>query len=53
MTYAYIRLNDTAISDPTVRSIAERFLGIGESIFDMVQAMAVNSAYFKKDSRRR
>jgi len=41
-----------AITDPTIRSVAERFLGIGESIFDMVQTTAVNSTYFRKDSRR-
>ncbi|KAH7912035.1 DUF1748-domain-containing protein [Hygrophoropsis aurantiaca] len=40
------------ISDPTLRSIADRFLGVGETIFDMAQATAVNSDYFKKDSRR-
>jgi len=40
------------ISDPTLRSVAERFLGVGESIFDMAQGTAVNSRYFKKDSRR-
>ncbi|KIJ66751.1 hypothetical protein HYDPIDRAFT_108685 [Hydnomerulius pinastri MD-312] len=41
-----------AISDPTMRSVAERFLGVGETIFDMAQATAINSDYFKKDSRR-
>ncbi|KAJ7650441.1 hypothetical protein FB45DRAFT_887959 [Roridomyces roridus] len=41
----------TSISDPTLRSIAERYLGVGESVFDMVQATAVNSAYFKRDSK--
>jgi hypothetical protein len=40
------------ISDPTIRSITERFLGVGESIFDMVQATAVNSSYFKRESRK-
>jgi len=40
------------ISDPTIRSLAERFLSIGESVFDMVQGTAVNSAYFKRDSKR-
>jgi len=43
-------LNASAISDPTVRSVAERFLGVGETIFDMVQATAVNSPYFKKSN---
>ena len=40
------------ISDPTIRSLAERFLGVGETVFDMAQATAINSEYFKKDSRR-
>ncbi|KAH7928266.1 DUF1748-domain-containing protein [Leucogyrophana mollusca] len=42
----------SGISDPTLRSIADRFLGVGETIFDMAQATAVNSEYFKKDTRR-
>ncbi|KAI0955916.1 hypothetical protein AcV7_006455 [Taiwanofungus camphoratus] len=40
------------IPDPTLRLIAERYLGIGETIFDMVQGSAVNSEYFRKDTRR-
>ncbi|KAJ7637591.1 hypothetical protein DFH06DRAFT_647031 [Mycena polygramma] len=40
-----------SISDPTIRSIADRYLGVGESIFDMIQATAVNSAYFKRDPK--
>ena len=43
---------ETLIPDPTFRSIADRYFGVGETIFDMIQASAVNSAYFKKDSRR-
>jgi len=42
----------SAISDPTIRSLADRFLGVGESVFEMVQGTAVNSAYFKRDTRR-
>ncbi|KAL4066752.1 hypothetical protein V8B97DRAFT_1868368 [Scleroderma yunnanense] len=40
------------ISDPTLRSLAERYLGVGETIFGMAQASAVNSEYFRKDSKR-
>ncbi|PPQ73183.1 hypothetical protein CVT26_014782 [Gymnopilus dilepis] len=40
----------SAIPDPTVRSIAEKFLGVGETVFDMIQATAVNSSYFKKSN---
>ncbi|GLB40587.1 putative fungal protein of unknown function (DUF1748) [Lyophyllum shimeji] len=34
----------SAISDPTLRGVTERFLGVGETIFDMIQATAVNTA---------
>ena len=44
--------NSDAISDPTMRSIAERFLGVGESVFDVLQATVINSSYFKRDSKR-
>ncbi|KAJ7158923.1 hypothetical protein C8R46DRAFT_907020 [Mycena filopes] len=43
--------DSASISDPTIRSIADRYLGIGESIFDMIQATAVNSTYFKRDPK--
>jgi len=38
----------SAIPDPTLRSIAEKFLGVGETVFDMIQATAVNNSYFKR-----
>ncbi|KAF9466456.1 hypothetical protein BDZ94DRAFT_167947 [Collybia nuda] len=44
-------LNASAIPDPTARSAAETFLSVGETVFDMIQATAVNSTYFKKDSK--
>ncbi|EJF58643.1 hypothetical protein BD309DRAFT_964808 [Dichomitus squalens] len=40
------------LSDPTIRSVAEKYLGFGETVFDMIQGTAVNSPYFKRDSRR-
>jgi len=43
-------LDASAIPDPTVRSVAEKFLGVGETVFDMIQATAVNSSYFKKSN---
>ncbi|KAJ7773045.1 hypothetical protein B0H16DRAFT_1304423 [Mycena metata] len=43
--------DSASISDPTLRSIADRYLGIGESIFDMIQATAVNSTYFRRDPK--
>ncbi|KAI0311564.1 hypothetical protein OF83DRAFT_1068612 [Amylostereum chailletii] len=41
-----------AIADSTIRSFAEKYLGVGETIFDMVQGTAVNSSYFKRGERR-
>ncbi|KAJ7052516.1 hypothetical protein C8F01DRAFT_569483 [Mycena amicta] len=40
-----------SISEPSLRSLAERYLGLGESIFDMIQATAVNSSYFRRDGK--
>ncbi|KAE9389805.1 DUF1748-domain-containing protein [Gymnopus androsaceus JB14] len=34
------------ISNPTARSLAETYLGFGESVFGIVQGSVVNSAYF-------
>ncbi|KAI9000479.1 hypothetical protein BD414DRAFT_471733 [Trametes punicea] len=45
-------LETEKISDPTLRSVADRYLGVGETIFDMIQGTAVNSEYFKRNSRR-
>ena len=45
------RPETSRISEPTVRSITERFLGIGETVFDVVQSTAVNSDYFKRTGR--
>ncbi|KXN85865.1 hypothetical protein AN958_10763 [Leucoagaricus sp. SymC.cos] len=42
----------TSISDSTFRGVAEKFLGVGESVFDMLQATAVNSQYFSKESNK-
>lgn len=39
------------IGDPTVRSVADRFLGVGETIFDSIQGVAVSSSYFKRTER--
>jgi len=43
-------INSDTITEPTVRGVANSFLGVGETLFDMVQATAVNSAWFKKDT---
>lgn len=44
-------IQTSAISDPTLRSLAERYLGVGEKIFNMAQASAINSEYFRKETR--
>ncbi len=40
-----------AIGDNTLRSVTDSYLGIGETIFEMIQATAVNSPYFKRDTK--
>ena len=42
------RPDASMIPDPTLRSVAEKFLGVGETVFDMIQATAVNSSFFKR-----
>ncbi|KAG8867471.1 hypothetical protein FRC20_005660 [Serendipita sp. 405] len=39
------------ITDPTTRGIADKYLGVGERIFDVIQASAVNSHYFKRGEK--
>ncbi|KAG6812282.1 hypothetical protein H0H92_003591 [Tricholoma furcatifolium] len=43
----------SSISDPTMRSITEKFLTVGETIFDMASATAVNNSYFKRESAQK
>ena len=45
------RPDSSKITDPTLRSITERFLGIGETVFDTLQSTAVGSGYFKRNGR--
>ncbi|KAI0084134.1 DUF1748-domain-containing protein [Irpex rosettiformis] len=39
-----------SIGDSTLRSFTDSYLGIGERIFETIQATAVNSPYFKRDT---
>lgn len=51
---AYLLLSSpstAAIGDNTLRSVTDSYLGIGETIFEMIQATAVNSPYFKRDTK--
>jgi len=40
------------ISNPTVRSWTERYLGVGETMFNTLQGAVVTSPYFKRSERR-
>ncbi|KAI0267659.1 DUF1748-domain-containing protein [Gloeopeniophorella convolvens] len=40
--------NTESISDPTMRSFADQYFGVGETIFNAIQGTAVNSTYFKR-----
>ena len=52
---AYIpyRPNTQTIGDDTLSSVADSYLKIGETVFDMIQGTAVNSQYLKRDDVRR
>jgi len=39
------------IPEGTTRTVAERYLGVGETVFDLIQGLAVNSKYFKREGR--
>ncbi|KAF8920127.1 DUF1748-domain-containing protein [Mucidula mucida] len=43
--------NTASITDPTFRSVADTFLGAGETIFDIAQMRAMNTEYFKKEPK--
>lgn len=51
-TRAPNRVETEKISDPTLRSVADNYLGFGERLFEFFQGTAVNSDYFKRDSSR-
>ncbi|KAJ3725648.1 DUF1748-domain-containing protein [Lentinula guzmanii] len=39
---------DQITTNPTAKSAAESYLGLGESIYGMIQGTVVNSGYFTK-----
>ncbi|KAN0113400.1 Fungal protein of unknown function (DUF1748) domain containing protein [Russula decolorans] len=45
-------LDTEYISNPTVRSWTERYLGVGESMFNTLQGAVVTSPYFKRSERQ-
>ncbi|KAN0132898.1 Fungal protein of unknown function (DUF1748) domain containing protein [Lactarius tabidus] len=40
-----------SISNPTIRSFTEGYLGFGETVFDVIQGTVVTSPYFKRRER--
>ncbi|KAI9439858.1 DUF1748-domain-containing protein [Lactarius indigo] len=40
-----------SISNPTMRSFTESYLGFGETVFDAIQGTVVTSPYFKRRER--
>lgn len=49
--YLVNRPDSKAIPEPNIRAAVETFLGLGETVFDTVQATAVSSSYFKRDPK--
>jgi len=39
------------IPEQNIRSVAESFLGVGETIFDIAQATAVSSSYWRRGTK--
>ncbi|KAH9972160.1 hypothetical protein BGW80DRAFT_1173556 [Lactifluus volemus] len=39
------------ISNPTIRSLTEQYLGFGEMVFNTLQGTVVSSPYFKRSER--
>ncbi|KAF8486188.1 hypothetical protein DFH94DRAFT_622853 [Russula ochroleuca] len=44
---------ESIISNPTVRSLTEQYLGFGETVFNTLQGAVVTSPYFKRGERER
>lgn len=40
------------ISNPTIRSLTEQYLGFGETVFNALQGTVVTSPYFKRSERQ-
>ena len=40
------------ITNPTIRSFTEQYLGFGETVFNAIQGTAVTSPYFKRSDRQ-
>jgi len=45
-------LDTESISNTTVRSWTEQYLGLGETMFNTIQGVATTSPYFKRSERR-
>jgi hypothetical protein len=40
------------ITNPTIRSFTESYLGFGETVFNAIQGTVVTSPYFKRSDRQ-
>ena len=50
LTPSSLRLDLSRVSDDTTRSIAEKYMGVGEFVFDSTVAAAHASALFRRGS---
>jgi len=49
-SHSFYRIDTERLPDPTTRSVAEKYLGVGEFIFDSTVAAAHASKYFIRSS---
>jgi hypothetical protein len=52
VSFSFFSLDTESISNPTVRSLTEQYLGVGETMFNTLQGAVVTSPYFKRSERR-
>jgi hypothetical protein len=50
--YFFFSVDTESISNQTVRSWTERYLGFGDTVFNTLQGAVVTSPYFKRSERR-
>jgi hypothetical protein len=51
--FSFFSLDTESVSNPTVRSWTEQYLGVGETMFNTLQGAVVTSPYFKRSEERR
>lgn len=51
--FSFLHSPDTEfITNPTIRSFTESYLGFGETVFNAIQGTVVTSPYFKRSDRQ-